>query len=483
MTFPANFLWGGATSANQIEGNYDVDGKGLSTADVVEYVKPEDRTNMEIPFPSSDEIKHALETESGRTFPKRFGIDFYHTYESDLALMKEMGFKTFRVSIAWARIFPTGVESEPNESGLKFYDRLFAEIRANGMEPLVTLSHYEMPLHLTLAYGGWLNRKLIDLFTHYAKTVFARYKDQVKYWLTFNEINSLLMAPYIGGGFTRDQVEDGKLLQAQYQAAHNQLVASAKATKACHEIVDGAKVGCMVIGMINYPQSTHPADVFATHESMRNTFFFTDVHVRGKYPTYMKRFFRENKITIEKSPEDEEILQAGTVDFISLSYYMSGVAARQEVEGEHAAGNLLTGLKNPHLEESEWGWQIDPVGLRTLLNVFYERYEMPLFIVENGLGAVDHVTEDGRVHDSYRINYLQSHIEQMKEAIVDGVDLWGYTTWGPIDLVSFSTSEMTKRYGFIYVDQDDYGRGSKKRLKKDSFYWYKQVIATNGEEL
>ncbi|OLN22088.1 6-phospho-beta-glucosidase [Domibacillus antri] len=483
IKFPNGFLWGGAVAANQIEGAFDEDGKGLSNNDVIERIKPEDRKKLHLPFPTSEEVQEALRDQANRHFPKRYGIDFYHRYKEDIALFKDLGFKVFRLSIAWTRIFPNGTETEPNEAGLAYYDALFDELRKNGIEPVVTLSHYEMPLHLSLEYGGWTNRKVIDFFAHYAETVMNRYKDKVKYWITFNEINSILMSPFISGGILRDQVKDKNVLQATFQAAHHQLVASAKAVEACHRLVPDGQIGCMVLGMINYPNSPHPEDMLAALQDQHKTFFFTDVHVRGHYPTYMNRFFKEHNVVLETHPEDADILQQNLVDFVSLSYYMSTVSARPETAGEQAAGNILTNLKNPYLEASDWGWQIDPTGLRTLLNMFYERYEKPLFVVENGLGAFDKVEEDGRIHDEYRIDYLSRHIEAMKEAVGDGVDLMGYTAWGPIDLVSFSTSEMSKRYGFIYVDLDDDGNGTLERSKKDSFYWYQKVIETNGEEL
>ncbi|PTM53252.1 glycoside hydrolase family 1 protein [Desmospora activa] len=481
--FPEGFLWGGAISANQAEGAFNEGGKGLSTADVVEYVKLEDRKHMKFPFPTSSEIEEVLQNQSQKVFPKRFGIDFYHRYKEDIALLKELGFKAFRISIAWSRIFPKGDEIEPNEEGLAFYDRVFDEMHKHGIEPVVTLSHYEMPLHLSMEYQGWQNRKLVDFFARYAETVIRRYKGKVKYWITFNEINSLLMAPYISLGILRDQVTEENLLQTKFQGAHHQFLASAKAVEACHRISPEAKIGCMVIGIINYPNSSHPEDVFTALQDQRNTFFFTDVQARGEYPAYTERFLAEHGIQLNKEPGDDAFLKEHIVDFISFSYYMSTVSARPESSGEEAVGNLISGLKNPYLEASDWGWQIDPVGLRTLLNLFYERYQKPLFIVENGLGAFDKVEEDGSIHDPYRISYLKEHIQQMKEAVGDGVDLIGYTSWGPIDLVSFSTSEMSKRYGFIYVDQDDYGNGTLTRSKKDSFYWYQKVIATNGEKL
>ncbi|WP_078544569.1 glycoside hydrolase family 1 protein [Litchfieldia alkalitelluris] len=482
--FPENFLWGGATAANQIEGAFDVAGKGLSVDDVIERINPEERDKgLHLPFPSSTEIRETLETEEQRHFPKRYGIDFYHRYKEDIALFKELGFKAFRLSIAWTRIFPNGIEEKPNEAGLAYYDDLLDELLRNDIQPIVTLSHYEMPLHLSMEFGGWANRIVIDHFVRFAETVLDRYKTKVKYWITFNEINSILMSPFISGGILRDQVKEGNVLQATFQAAHHQLLASARAVEACHRIVPNGQIGCMVLGMINYPNSPHPEDVLSALQDQHKTFFFTDVQVRGHYPSYMNRFFAEHGISVNKQPEDDAILKNNLVDFVSLSYYMSTVAARPEVSGEQAAGNILTNMKNPYLKASDWGWQIDPVGLRTLLNMFYERYEMPLFIVENGLGAFDKVEEDGRIHDQYRIDYLKQHIEQMKEAIGDGVDLIGYTAWGPIDLVSFSTSEMSKRYGFIYVDLDDEGYGTLERSRKDSFYWYKEVIASNGENL
>lgn len=483
MNFPEGFMWGGAIAANQVEGAYDKDGKGPSISDVVKVVRPEDRKKMKLPFLTSQEVREALADTNKKDYPKRYGIDFYHRYKEDIALFKEIGFKTLRVSISWGRIFPKGDETEPNEAGLVFYDNLFDELLRQGIEPVVTLSHYETPVHLSLEYGGWMNRKVVDFFTRYAETVFERYRSKVKHWITFNEINAIMMSPYIGGALLRDQVDKDELLQAKFQSSHHQFVASAKAVNALHRIIPDAQIGCMVIGMLNYANTTHPEDAFEALSDQRNTFFFTDVMVRGHYPAYIERFFKDNDIAIEKHEEDEKILQENLVDFVALSYYMSSVSARPETEGEKVAGNIMSSLKNPYLEASDWGWQIDPKGLRTLLNMFYDRYEKPLFVVENGLGAFDEVDDQGNVHDDYRISYLREHIFEMGEAIADGVDLIGYTAWGPIDLISFSTSEMSKRYGFIYVDQDDYGNGTLERSRKDSFYWYQKVIETNGEDL
>ncbi|MDQ1234397.1 6-phospho-beta-glucosidase [Paenibacillus sp. SORGH_AS306] len=479
--FPKDFLWGGATAANQLEGAYNVDGKGLSSADMIAYIPKEERgiTNhaMEV---SSERIAQILSGEFEARFPKRDGIDFYHRYKEDIALFAEMGFKVFRLSIHWSRIFPNGYDEQPNEAGLQFYDNVFDELRKYNIEPLVTLSHYETPLGLTEKYNGWVNREVVDHFARYAETVFTRYKDKVKYWLTFNEINVLTISAFTGGGVVIDREENK--LQAMYQALHHQFVASSIATKLCHEIIPGSQIGCMLARMETYPFSSNPADIRQAQHDNQMNLFFTDVHARGEYPRFMNRYFAENNIVIQKEDGDDEILKKYTVDYISFSYYMS-ITVTTGADGDKAAGNLFGGVKNPYLEASDWGWQIDPIGLRVTLNNFYDRYQKPLFIVENGLGAFDKVEEDGSIHDTYRIEYLRKHIEQMREAIADGVELMGYTSWGPIDLVSMSTSEMSKRYGFIYVDQDDDGNGTLKRSKKDSFEWYKNVIATNGAEL
>lgn len=482
--FKPEFLWGGATAANQVEGAYNEDGKGLSTADMVKYIPKEERGihnfSMDV---TADYIEDVLAGKVNDRYPKRDGIDFYHRYKEDIALFAELGFKVFRLSINWARIFPNGDDAEPNEAGLQFYDNVFDELKKYDIEPLVTLSHYETPLELSRKYNGWYDRRVIGFFTKYAETVFTRYKDKVKYWLTFNEINVITHSPYTGGGILVDKVPDKTKEQIAYQAAHHQFVASSLATKLAHEIIPDVQVGCMLARMQTYPHTNNPDDILEAQHQNDLNLFFTDVHAKGEYPSYMNRYFAENNITIEKEIGDDEILKQYPVDFISFSYYMSMTVATQ---GEHdeVAGNMIKGaVKNEYLETSDWGWQIDPKGLRVALRDFHNRYNLPLFIVENGLGAFDKVNEDGSIHDDYRIDYLRKHIEQMKEAVKDGVDLMGYTAWGPIDLISMSTSEMSKRYGFIYVDQDDDGNGTLNRSKKDSFDWYKQVIATNGEEL
>lgn len=480
MVFPENFLWGGATAANQLEGAYLEDGKGWSTADTARYMGKEARTQMLMLGPTTKaDVEFAMNDKKG-IYPKRYGIDFYHRYKEDIALFAEMGYKTFRLSISWPRIFPNGDDASPNEAGLEFYDNVIDECLKYGIEPLVTISHYEFPLALAFKQNGWLSRDTITAFERYARVLFERYKDKVKYWLTFNEINIIGMTGYLSGGILADGIDN--LEQAQFQAAHHQFVASALAVKACHEIIPDAQIGCMLARFEAYPETTKPEDVLLSVQSDQNNLFYTDVQIRGYYPSYMDKIFADKNISIEMEPEDAEILKEGTVDFMSFSYYMSGVVGEAPSD-EKTGGNIMSAKPNPYLEVSEWGWAIDPVGLRTTLHKLYDRYQIPLFVVENGLGADDVVEEDGSIHDQYRIDYLREHIKQMELAIEEGVELMGYTPWGCIDLISASTSEMSKRYGFIYVDQDDEGKGTLERSKKDSFYWYKKVIESNGAEL
>ncbi|WP_120338547.1 glycoside hydrolase family 1 protein [Cryobacterium soli] len=465
--FPADFLWGGATAANQIEGAYNEGGKGLSIQDVM----PQGIATPRTEGPTDDNLKQVA-------------IDFYHRYAEDIALFAEMGFKTFRFSIAWSRIFPLGDEAEPNEEGLAFYDRVLDECEKHGIEPLVTISHYETPLHLTETYDGWVNRDLIGFYERYARVLFARYGTRVKYWLTFNEINSVLHAPLMSGGINtpKDQLSQTDL----YQAIHNELVASALATKAARELAPQAQIGCMVLAMPAYPLTPDPDDVMASLTTERTNLAFGDIHVRGEYPGYYLRSLRDQGVELVITDEDRALLKEHTVDFVSFSYYMSVAETSDDSKRIIGEGNIMGGVSNPTLQASEWGWQIDPVGLRIVLNQFWDRWQKPLFIVENGLGARDQLVEvDGRktVIDDYRIDYLNDHLVQVGEAITDGVDVMGYTSWGCIDIVSASTAQLSKRYGFIYVDRNDDGTGTLDRYKKKSFDWYAEVISSNGASL
>lgn len=470
---PENFLWGGAIAANQCEGAYLEDGKGMSPVDIL----PGGALRKE----ALSDAKRAMDTDYGY-YPSHVSIDFYHRYKEDIKLFKEMGFKCLRTSISWARIFPNGDDQAPNEEGLKFYDSLIDELIANGIEPVITINHFDTPLELTKKYGGWKNRKLIGFYLNYCKVIFNRYKGKVKYWMTFNEINMILHIPSFGGGLIFEEGEN--VNQIKYQGAHHQLVASALATKLGHEIDPENKIGCMLAAGPIYPYTCNPEDILEAQARNRDNYFFIDVQARGKYPAYANRMFEEMGFNIEITEEEKKILAENTVDYVAFSYYSSRLrSADPVVMSQKLTGNAFKSLPNPYLKQSEWGWTIDPVGLRITMNELYDRYQKPLFIVENGLGAVDKVEEDGSINDDYRIEYLRKHIEQMKEGIKDGVELIGYTPWGCIDLVSASTGEMSKRYGFIYVDKDDNGNGTLERRKKKSFDWYKKVISTNGENL
>jgi len=468
--FPEGFLWGGATAAFQVEGAYNIDGKGLSVQDLLPNGPRAARTTE----PTPDNLKQVA-------------IDFYHHYPEDIALFAEMGFNVLRISIAWSRIFPNGYDAEPNEAGLQFYDRVFDELEKYGITPLVTLSHFESPLALVRERGGWANRETIEHFTRYVRTLVDRYGKRVKYWLTFNEINAGLKVPFTAAGVDVPFPVRDEDLPTIYQAIHHELVASALATKIIREANPDAMVGCMILAMPSYPMTPNPADALEVMEADHKNFLFGDVHVRGAYPGYALRLLREKGINLDITEEDKRILAENTVDFVSLSYYMSRTLSASPGEHTEVVGNMLGGIPNPYLVVSEWGWPVDPVGLRIVLNQFWDRWQKPLFVVENGLGAKDEliVASDGSltVIDDYRIAYLNDHLLQLAEAIADGVEVLGYTTWGPIDLVSASTAQMSKRYGFIYVDRNDDGSGTLERYRKKSFDWYRDVIASNGGTL
>ncbi|UUV97939.1 6-phospho-beta-glucosidase [Vagococcus luciliae] len=474
MGFRKDFLWGGATAANQCEGAYNLDGRGLANVDLAP-VGPDRGAVI------TGEMK-MFDFDDNHFYPAKEAIDMYHRYKEDIALFAEMGFKTYRLSIAWSRIFPKGDEAEPNEAGLKYYEDLFKECKKYGIEPLVTITHFDCPMHLVEKYGAWRSRELVGFYENLCHVIFNRYKGLVKYWLTFNEINMILHAPFMGAGLYFEEGEDKE--QIKYQAAHHELLASAIATKIAHEVDPENQVGCMLAAGANYAYTSKPEDVWAARKADRENYFFIDVQSRGEYPAYALKEMERKGIKLPIEEGDLELLKEHTVDFVSFSYYSSRVQSTDPSINEQTSGNIFESLKNPYLEASEWGWQIDPLGLRITLNDLYDRYQKPLFIVENGLGAIDTPDENGYVVDDYRIEYLAEHIKAMKDAVeIDGVDLLGYTTWGCIDLVSAGTGEMKKRYGFIYVDRDNEGNGTLKRSKKKSFNWYKKVIETNGEDL
>ncbi len=478
MTLPKDFLWGGALAAHQFEGGWNAAGKGPSVVDVMT------AGAHGVPRQITETI------EEGTFYPNHEAIDFYHRYKEDIAMFAEMGLKCLRTSIGWSRIFPKGDEDEPNEAGLQFYDDVFDELIKHGIEPVITLSHFEMPLHLAREYGGFRSRKVAEYFAKFAEVCFNRYKDKVTYWMTFNEINNKMdvnnpLFLWTNSGVSVKEGENAK--EIMYQAGHHELLASAWAVAKGKEINPSFQIGAMVSHVPIYPYSSNPEDVMLAEEYMRQRYFFPDVQVRGYYPSYALKEFEREGYHIPFEEGDEESLRKGKVDYLGFSYYMSTTVKSDAVSdhnGDIVNGALPHGVENPYIKSSDWGWSIDPTGLRYTLNRFYDRYQIPLFIVENGFGAIDQVEEDGSIHDPERIQYLASHIQALKKAIeYDGVDLIGYTPWGIIDIVSFTTGEMKKRYGMIYVDRDNEGNGSMKRLKKDSFTWYQNVIATNGEEV
>lgn len=475
--FPKDFLWGGAIAASQADGAYTEEGKLPNSSDVQPYLKG--LSNMEIQQLEKqgmtlDEVKKNLE-DTEHYYPKRFGIDFYNTFESDLELLAEMGFKTFRTSIDWSRVFPKGDETEPNELALKHYDKMIDKMKSLGIEPIITMLHYETPVHLTLEYGGWKNKAVVEMFERYGKVLLDRFGDRVKYWIVINQINMIQIEPFLSLGICKDQYDP--IEEAEYQAVHNQMVASALIQKYAKTLNYDLQIGTMVADGTVYPYSCRPDDVILAMQHNRMQYLFTDVQLRGEYPKYALNYFRENNYHLEITEEEKQLLKENTMDYMAISYYFS-----QMVDSTKNVNKPDSTTVNPHLEANPWGWNVDPQGLYNTLSQYWDRYQKPIIIAENGFGMYDKL-EDGTVHDDYRISYLGSHIEQVGRAIYDGADVIAYCAWGPIDIVSCSSQQMSKRYGFIYVDLDDEGQGSGERIRKDSFHWYKQVIATNGAEI
>lgn len=470
--FPKHFLWGGATAANQVEGAYQEGHRGLSNIDVI--------PSGEQRFLVASGKLHYNQIKEGK-YPSHYAVDSYHHYKEDIALFAQMWFKVYRFSIGWSRIYPHGDEEKPNEEGLLFYENIINECLKYNIEPLVTINHFDVPLHLVETYGSWRNRQCIDFYLNLCETLFNRFKGKVKYWITFNEINMILHMPFMAAGLMFDASENRD--EVCYLATHHELIASAKAVILAHKIDPSMKLGCMLAAGNAYPYSCNPEDVMESIKMDRENYFFADVQCRGFYPTYALKQLERNQISIPFEENDENILKEGIVDFVSFSYYNSLVATSNTELKSTAKGNIFASVENPYLKSSEWGWQIDPLGLRITCNILYDRYQKPLFIVENGLGAIDQFN-DGDIQDDYRIDYLRSHLKALKDAInIDGVDVLGYTTWGCIDLISASTGEMKKRYGFIYVDADESGNGTLNRYKKKSFSWYQEVIKSNGQNL
>ncbi|ATQ35195.1 6-phospho-beta-glucosidase [Mesoplasma entomophilum] len=474
-----DFLWGGATSASQVEGAFDAEGKSLTIAEMRPFNPNLDRKSVdELNKYTRSDYEKSIDNKDNLHYPKRIGIDFYHRYKEDIALFKEAGMNIYRMSIAWSRIFPNGDEAEPNAAGIKFYKDVFEECKKNGMEVMLTIQHYDVPYPITKKYGGWSNKKVIDLYIKFATVIMKEYKDLVKYWLPFNEINVATLAPTTGLGiFREDFNSEEDYVNASWQGLHNQFYAQAKVIEIAKTISSNIKMGCMVANMTTYSSDCNPVNIWenlATQQMQR--YFYYDVMVKGDYPSYSKRYFKENNIKFETTSEEMEVIKNNNIQYITFSYYMTSTISKELKDA--AGGNLMLGGKNPFLKATEWGWQIDPIGLRITLNELWDRYQLPLFISENGIGVIEKLNENNTVEDDYRIEYLSKHFEQMNEAIKDGVDVFGYTMWTPIDVVSLSTNEMSKRYGLIFVDYDDYHKGTGNRFKKKSFDWFKNFMKT-----
>ncbi|QHX36724.1 glycoside hydrolase family 1 protein [Spiroplasma sp. BIUS-1] len=474
-----DFLWGGATSASQVEGAYDVDGKSLTIAEMRPFNPNLDRKSIgELNAYTREDYEKSIENKDGLHYPKRFGVDQYNRYKEDIALFKEAGMNIYRMSIAWSRIFPNGDEAEPNKNAIEFYRNVFTECRNSGMEIMLTIQHYDVPYPITKKYGGWSNKEVIDLYIKFATVIMNEYKDLVKYWLPFNEINIATHSPITGLGiFKEDFATEQEYKNAAWQGLHNQFYAQAKVIEIAKSISSNLKMGCMVANIETYYADCNPVNVLENlkYQQMERDFYY-DVMVKGKYPTYSKRYFEENNVKFETTPEEMEVIKNNPIHYITFSYYMTSTMSKDI--SETSGGNLLMGGKNPFLKATEWGWQIDPIGLRITLNELWDKYQIPLFISENGIGVVETLNENNTVEDDYRIDYLSEHFKQMNEAIIDGVDVFGYTMWTPIDVVSLSTNEMSKRYGLIFVDYDDYHKGTGDRFKKKSFSWFKKFRET-----
>lgn len=479
--FPENFLWGGATAASQVEGGFDQGGRGLDTQDM----RPgnfqctrQQKNDWKYKKMTREKFEKARRCQEKGEYPFRWGSGQYTHYQEDIALFAEMGMKVYRMSVSWSRIYPNGDDEQPNPEGLAYYKNIFRECHKYGIKVFVTMLHYAVPIHLIDAYGGWKSRKMIDLYLRYARTLFEQFGDDVDYWLPFNEINAGRFHPYNGVGIIEEEEEH--VDQTVFQCLHHQFIANALTVKLARSMVPGKPVGCMIARFCHYPATCSPEDNLTQLQDEQYTnWFYTDVMARGKYPAYMDRYFRGKQVSVRFEEGDRELLASWTVDFVAFSYYFTQVSTA-DANWEKTDGNLVIANKNPYLKSSEWGWQMDPTGLRITLNQIYDRYQKPVFIAENGLGAVDRLGADGSVHDGYRIDYLKSHIQAMGDALEDGVDLIGYTPWGIIDLVSCGSVEMSKRYGVIYVDADDEGHGTFQRYRKDSFYWYQECIRQNG---
>lgn len=466
--FPDGFLWGAATSAYQVEGAALEDGKKKSQQDILN-------------------IKPGLCDAS-------VASDHYHRYKEDVALMKELGMNCYRFSIAWARIFPDGV-GEANPKGVAFYHNLIDELLANGITPIPTLYHYDMPMTLVEKYDGWISRQSVADYEYYAKFVISEYGPKVKYWLTINE-QSIIVQYWTQKCLIPEQYLNDP--QIKYQINHHMNLAHAISCKLVHELVPGGQVGAAIGYSPIYPLSCKSEDNMAAQNAndLRN-YFYTDVYFQGHYNKAAFCYLEKNGLAPRMEPGDEALFKEGYSDFLALNYYSSDTATMPPKDAKRRmSGYNPTGIKgqmegfetqpgfymlaqNPTLETTDWDWTIDPMGLQYILRDLYTRYNKPLMITENGMGAYDKMDEDGKIHDEYRISYLKEHIKAMKHAMNEGVEVISYNPWSFIDLISTSNG-FKKRYGFVYVNRTDDDLKDLNRYKKESFYWYQKVIKSNG---
>lgn len=472
-------LFGGATASSQYEGSYNIGGKGMDTQDCRPYLPRTSNATTATRLLTKSSIEEAKDPNSKLVFPFRTASKGYEFWEEDIDLLIELGIDIYRLSISWARLYPNGDELTPNEEGIAYYKKVIMKAHNAGMKIFLTMTHYAVPLYLVEEYGGWTNRSLIEFYVRYAKTIFEEFGDYIDYYLPFNEINAGYFSPFNGVALVRE--EDSDYDQSLvFASLHHQFVASAYVIELGKKMVKG-EFGCMIACFCYYPYSCSPEDnLKLVLEENMNQWYCSDILSRGVYPGYAQKFFSDRNISFEITESDKKILKDNTCDFVSISYYQSCVISTEEKE--KTAGNLVISTKNPYLEATEWGWQIDPIGLRTSLHRVYDRYQKPVFVSEGGLGNRDVLESDGSIHDQYRIKYLQEHFDQVKLAQEDGVDVLGYIVWGIIDIVSAGSCEMEKRYGVIYVDADNEGNGSFKRIKKDSFTWYQKFLKENRGE-
>lgn len=475
----SRILWGGATSASQYEGGF-TDGKGLDTQDCRAYLPRTSNATTETRLLTQRQIEEAKKKDSPYYYPFRVGTKGYEYGSADIELLKELDLDIYRLSISWSRLFPTGEEVEPNPAGVSYYDKVLNKLHNAGIKIFITIDHYAIPLNLVEKYGGWTSIKTVAAYMRFSSFLLHKWGAIVDYWLPINEINAGYFSPFNGVALVKPENDEYNYSDI-FLSLHHQFIASAKTIKLGKELKVKGKFCAMISCFCYYPLTPKPEDNLELVENEEiNQWYCMDVLAKGYYPYYAKPFFDKHNINFEISAADKELLRNNTCDVVTFSYYDSCICTADENKNQ-TAGNLVVTTKNPYLKATEWGWQIDPMGLRTTLHKIYDRYNKPVMISENGLGAKDVLTSDHKVHDQYRIDYFKAHFDQIIKAKEENVDVIAYIAWGIIDIVSAGSCEMDKRYGVVYVDADNKGQGTFKRYKKDSFEWYKHFIEQQRE--